>query len=416
MPAKPSKRRVWLFRLGLLANAFLILFLTAEVATRLVVPEGRWRFRDASENWRFDDEIGWVQGGNLDISRVYDGRMIRFRTNDDGLTPHTATRVRPEGSTRIMIVGDSGVVGRAVQPDETVNAQLQRQLEVEGLVVDVVNAGVEGYSTDQALLLMERLLPLYRPDVVIYSLHPNDFGGIVSGTAYGNAKPHLAPAAGGELELISPAFEERKLKSRTRSGLRNLIQRSAVYRLAQPLLFSIRSKFGAWEEELLLGIDSDVLHYDEQALERLDWPLAAALIERMQASADSHGARFLFYLHPELTAVWEPFIEQARARKGIEDRPYDRYALEHRLAAIADEQGIAFCPLVAAFLADPGRGPFHLLPRDYHCNPVGYELTAERIITFLLQNGFLERSGDAPDDSTVPAAAATLRPRFAGPS
>ena len=368
----------------------------------MVVPKSRWTFRDASENWTFDREIGWVQSPGLDVEQVHDGRTLRFRTNDDGLTPHTARRERRPGVQRIMIFGDSGVVGTAVLQEETVNARLEGRLRAEGLDVEVYNAGVEGYSTDQSLLLMERLLPLYRPDVVVYALHVNDFGGIVTGVAYGNPKPHLLFGSGGQLELVPPDFEREEVISRRGSGLRDLIQRSAVYRLAQPLLYSLRASAGAWEEELLIGVDNDRPHYDREALERLDWTLLRALIDRMRQAASAQGAELLVYMHPELTAVWNPFVEQIVERKGIDGASYDREALERRLGRVAGEVGVPLAPMVPGFLEVQERGPFHLLPRDYHCNPVGYEITAELLQKSLAEAGWLR----------APAATARIRPRF----
>ena len=111
----------------------------------------------------------------------------------------------------------------------------------------------------------------------------------------------------------------------------------------------------------------------------------------MDRVAQEHGAAFLLYHHPDVAAIWEPFIEDVLDRSGIEASRYDRYAFERRLQTVAQDSGVAFCPVIGHFISNQARGPFHLLPRDYHCNPVGYELTAEVIVECLTNGVPFER-------------------------
>ena len=305
--------------------------------------------------------------------------MIRFRTNPDGLTPATASRTRSPGVARIMLFGDSSVVGRWVPQDETINAHLERLLRAQGVAAEVINAGVEGYATDQALLLMERLVPLYRPDVVAYGLHPNDFGGIVSREAYGKPKPMLAFGEDGRLRVLPLIVRDRRILPGPQApALRRAIQHSALYRLLQPLIVRIRAELEGWEHELMHGIDQEAMYYRPGALDRFDWRLLGGLLERMRDVLAENGAQFFFYHHPD--------------QLGVEPDEWDRHSLERKLAAVAASHGVRFCPIVDYFVANQSRGPFHLLPRDYHCNSTGYELTAERIADLLIRTGSLPAS------------------------
>ena len=116
-----------------------------EAAVRLLVPAHLWRQRDASDDWLPDPEIAWVQRPSLDVTtRTEQGWTVRYRTNPDGLTPAGARRPKPPGVVRILLFGDSTVVGRGVPPDRTVHADLARRLGQAGERVEVLNAGVEG--------------------------------------------------------------------------------------------------------------------------------------------------------------------------------------------------------------------------------------------------------------------------------
>ena len=62
---------------------------------------------------------------------------------------------RPAGRQRLMVLGDSTFFGHGVDDDQTMEAQLQRELRQRGLDVDVVNGAIPGYSTAQTRLLLD---------------------------------------------------------------------------------------------------------------------------------------------------------------------------------------------------------------------------------------------------------------------
>jgi lysophospholipase L1-like esterase len=393
--AAPGPARTWLIRLVLLLGVVMLALAIGELATRLLVPEAIWRTHDDNADWRFDAETGWVHLPDLDVSRSRDGRLIRFQTNADGLTPPTAKRERSPGVQRVLLFGDSAVLGRWVPQDETLNAHLERVLRARGVAAEVFNAGIEGYATDQALLLMQRLAPLYRPDVITFGLHPNDFGGVVAREAYRNAKPMFELGADGELRVQPPTPRERRIQPRGGAPrLRGAIQHSALYRLIQPFVYRVRAQLSGWEQAWMIGLDQDAMYYDAAVLERFDWRLMGALIGRMREVAEENGAQFLLYEHPDVGAVWEPYIELQQRGLGVEPARWDRHAFERRVAAEAGSHGVQFAPTVDYFVARQSRGPFHLLPRDFHCNPAGYEVTAELLAERLIESGWLRPTGD----------------------
>jgi lysophospholipase L1-like esterase len=53
--------------------------------------------------------------------------------------------------------------------------------------------------------------------------------------------------------------------------------------------------------------------------------------------------------------------------------------MENMLAQLAEREKLEFIRMIQYFLDNSSRGPFHLLPRDPHCNPMGYQLIAEKI-------------------------------------
>lgn len=369
--------------LALAIGSLVVLALVLELATRTLIPEGYWRHRDGTADWQLDPEIGWVNRPNLDVESRDLDRIRRYQTNPDGLAPAEARRERKPGVVRIMVFGDSMVVGRALPQEATYAARLEARLRERGLAAEVINAGVQGYSTDQALLLLERLLPLYRPDIVLFGSTLNDFGGNELSRASGQAKPRFL-RMGDALHLVPPqiAAEIRPLGS----GPRAWIQRSAFYRVLQPRIFTLRARFADWQHRNLAGLMLEI-YVNPEALEQLDWKLFAALVERMQRSANAAGARFLLFSHPEVAEVWPPYIEGVRQELGAQVLRYDPLAVQRRVESTARGVGVEFLPVAARFREQTARGPFHLVPHDAHLNPAGHDLLAEVLADEILARG-----------------------------
>jgi lysophospholipase L1-like esterase len=377
-----------LFRAGAVVLSLLFCALVAEAFVRVCLPRSVSDFRDASTDWQPDARLGWVQKPNLDLATPEEGGwVLHFRTNADGLTPATATREKPPGVVRVMIFGDSTAVGRSVPPDQTINAQLERTLQAAGVRAEVLNAGVEGYSTDQELLRMEELLPVYSPDIALLVVCENDFSGNTMNRAQGLNKPIFRLSEDGSLQETAPAPNDAILDT-AHSGVRKWLRYSALYRAVAPRLKVIRARFSPLEERGLLGLLPE-LYYRPEARDQIDWKLFAAFLRRMNQSCGSQGVKFIFYAHPSLAEVWDPFIEETVRAKGLKPGQYDRFALEKRLREVSQATATDLCPLIHYFARRQDRGPFHLLPSDPHCNPAGYQVTAEALSEHLLRRGYV---------------------------
>lgn len=388
-----SRQRVALKRAALVVASLAGAAAIAEAAIRILVPAEVWRFWRGEHDWT-RDSLGWVQKPDLDVVN-YTGRgMVRFRTNPDGLIPAGARRAKPPGVVRIMLFGDSMVVGRVLPQDEIYSARLQALLRERGVDAEVINAGVQGYSTDQVLLQMERWLPVYRPDVAIYGSTFNDLGGNELARAHGYPKPRFTLGPAGELRLEpADATAEVQLPG---NPLRLMVQHSALYRSLQPGIALLRARLGGWKERSLLGLMKEV-YADPETLETLDWALYAALVGRMREVAEAEAAHFFFFAHPEASEVWEPSILLLQRQLGAASGSYDRYAVERRLVKIAASIGVSFLPVIDPFLASQSRGPFHLLPDDPHLSPEGHALLAEVLADHLIRSVLpeLEREASA---------------------
>ncbi len=82
---------------------------------------------------------------------------------------------RPPGQKRVFVMGDSSVYGSGVRREETFAQRLEQALNPgppqRPRAVEVINGGVPGHSSFQALLRLEQALPLGIDGVVAYLMN-----------------------------------------------------------------------------------------------------------------------------------------------------------------------------------------------------------------------------------------------------
>jgi len=164
----------------------IVVLLLLELTARLivtVVPNAAWEAHRHGFTTRGfpaleqilvpDDKRFWsLEPGLVDHS-LY-GRMepfppMRFSVTTDSrgfrLTPNSAAAPRT-----VLFLGDSCTFGLGVDDDETVPAQVQNGLHG----VQVINAGVPGYTAYQGNVLLKELAPELDPDVAVITFGFND--------------------------------------------------------------------------------------------------------------------------------------------------------------------------------------------------------------------------------------------------
>jgi len=81
---------------------------------------------------------------------------------------------KPAGCLRVICVGDSHTQGFECRQDMTYSAVIERYLNRHCGTTEVVNAGVSGFSTAEALVFVENEAFRYHPDVIVLGFFAND--------------------------------------------------------------------------------------------------------------------------------------------------------------------------------------------------------------------------------------------------
>lgn len=168
-------RRRTLLRLLLASASPLVAFGLLELGLRL----GGFRYPPADEPitiWnRVEDRelrlgIGLHQSDERLLWRPRPGATTPWggdRINAEGFRGPSLAVARTPGVVRVAALGDSTTFGHGVDVDSTFCAQIVDHYAQSGVRVEVLNAGVVGYTVLQGLERYRRDVRPYRPDVVI---------------------------------------------------------------------------------------------------------------------------------------------------------------------------------------------------------------------------------------------------------
>jgi hypothetical protein len=101
--------------------------------------------------------------------------VVQFRINSHGYRGAEFTDTKPEGVTRIMFYGGSSVFDQESRKEDDWPHRVERNLKARGFTnVEVINAGIPGYASADAVGTFFSEGHLFRPDYVLLSDEWND--------------------------------------------------------------------------------------------------------------------------------------------------------------------------------------------------------------------------------------------------
>lgn len=169
----------------------------AELSLRLFRP---WVGRHSDTMFQvieFDPKLGWrMRPGIQTLVDFVDRERIAVSSNRWGFWDGEWEEHRQPGRCRVACLGDSFTWGLGVSRQERFSDRLA-SLEA-GL--EVMNFGMPGYGSDQALLTWRHVARRFQPEVVVLTVFQNDFADNLFSMRNGRAKPYFR-LAGEELRL-----------------------------------------------------------------------------------------------------------------------------------------------------------------------------------------------------------------------
>jgi len=128
--------------------------------------------------YQLDKRIGWTLRPNAQtVMTTRDERVIPIQINSLGLRDTEHTYQKPSGTFRMLLLGDSFTEALHVHLEESYAYRVEQCLSGRlQTPVEVINAGVSGYSLPEEYLFYKYEGINYQPDLVVLMLYVgNDF-------------------------------------------------------------------------------------------------------------------------------------------------------------------------------------------------------------------------------------------------
>ena len=271
-----------------------------------------------------------------------------YRQNSLGFRDVEHDQAKPNGSVRVLGLGDSFTYGIGATFEETYLSDLEAILNQRTGThrrVEVIKAGIPRYFPEAERILLEHDGVKFHPDLVLVGVLPND----VADTYLG-------------LEAVTTDswgfLETREARQLGKVG-RAIYRHSQLGRLLLRIYVSRRSQ----------------PHYGDMfrdgGFHEKDWVKMETEFGRMATLADSIGAK-LILIHIPQRGPW------------TEEHRY----LPRRLSAWAEKQGVHFLDVLPAMIHQTAPEGLYY-PNDGHCTPAGYAVIADTLSRYLVDQGLI---------------------------
>ncbi len=273
-----------------------------------------------------------------------------IRINSAGLRDREHAIAKPANSLRIAILGDSYAEAFQVPMEQAFWSVLERSLAgcqaLNGKNVEVINFGVSGYGTAQALQTLRHRVWPYHPDIVVLALVTgNDVRNNSRLLEEDGTRPYFV-YENGKL-VYDDAFLENPAWLYRNSGpvrsMNALMNRSRllqlIYQIKHSDLFRFPAAHAADRPDRPAvhhepGLDDTIYRAPATKAWCDAWAVTEGLIERMNGETIEHGAELLLVtlsngiqVHPDREAR-----RNYMAHEGVDDLFYP----DRRLASLAE--------------------------------------------------------------------------------
>ncbi|MCF8275100.1 MAG: SGNH/GDSL hydrolase family protein [Flavobacteriales bacterium] len=337
---------------------------------------------------QYDSALGWSKIPNFLGVHIGAEYSVEEQINSQGIRGPEYSIEKKRDEYRILILGDSFAEGYMVEFNELFSQQLKNRLSKEypDRIIEVINAGTGGYSTDQELLWLEQQGINYAPDLVVLMFYQNDIWFNSQGWYYRGykpffnlkndtltlqnvtvPKPDLSNENGQSLlkeleifkrgQIVASKLKYHLTKSQFPNPLKNAIQTKNI-----PSEYSVYRKVG----------NSEVQNA---------WETTRHLLAKMKQLTDSIGSELLvFYVNPReelYPVVWE----NMQATYALADTTFSVSTPRAKLDQVCSHEGLLLYDATTDLkhardsIKELNEMLFYTL--DGHWNPIGNAIVGE---------------------------------------
>ena len=271
------------------AAASALMFFTGlavlEIILRITDPAGVEYFSEVVRYFdKLEDRENYSYIHPAGMNEIFQG--VTIKTNSQGLRGPEFSFSKPEGRKRLLILGDSVVLGWGVEYENTFPSILQDHFDSCYTNIEVIPAGVSSWNTRTEYEFLKNVASEYDPDIIILVIVGNDT----------DPKDNSNIEIGKE-ELLSQVYKPNKDQDIFRKAWFSLVDISYLFRHMQFVvkLFT--------EKENESGIDPD----------GPVWKDAELALRRITDYCDSEKIEFIpFFYSDEESSLTHPVFKLYR--------------------------------------------------------------------------------------------------------
>ncbi len=335
---------------------------------------------------------------------------VLVRTNALGMRDRPHDPLPAPGSFRIVVLGDSFMEAYQVPLENSLPYLLQERLAPRG--VEVLNLGVGGYGTAQALLALEEEGLGYRPDLVVLAFYAgNDVQNnsyAIEAALHGEDEPATfsrpyarASSLDAELEWRPPerarlepyARRWRERRDSSLDALRRMLQPAMVVNLVEQATGRLWSRIRGrdpYDPQLLFGWPflRELSDPEAARLWHEAWTATRRLLLEIDRVSHAAGARFAVLIVP--TQFQVDLGARAAVQAAYPDLDFDPLRINRELERFCADAGIPLLDPTPALAREQAAGrPMYYALEDHHWNVAGQALVTDLLAEFLAERSLV---------------------------
>lgn len=316
---------------------------------------------------------------------------ISGRINRHGWRDRDWTEAKPPNTYRIAILGDSFVEAFQVEAESTFVRLAEAELNrVSSRRVELMNFGRSGFTTTEELLVLERDVAKFSPDMVVLFFFPeNDIADVDPQFDPNPMRPFFINTANGELK---PDFSFAQTNNfKVRNAINGLKQHSALFSLVVERINLLQHNLAIQQQAAtvstpqpttlaasqITGVMSLATANPDSCYTRA-FALNQALLQKINERCRQMQARFLL-----VTINTSAYRTDRAAHWQAIDSTYNAHYFDEALAAFARQNDIGFIGLQKVFMEAYQHNGREL--QWTHWNYAGHALVAKVLAQHLMQ-------------------------------
>ena len=307
---------------------------------------------------------------------------VSYSINSLGLRHREIPRKKPEGTKRVLLLGDSFTEGNGVEGKDAFPAQVQALVDAAGLPTrwEVINAGEGSYSPLLEYLLLKKQLIDLEPDLVILNLDLSDVYDDIQYTKLATFDVSGDPLA----VLADPEKKPGPWYVEATYSVKDFLKDNArlynfLRRRIAPLMMAPPDTSGDVRVDKYAMIRDG---YDPG--DGRDWSLTFDYIERIRNLLAARGIPLWLTVYPYAHQISPREWHGGRVFWGFEQNRVYTAAPQKKVEELGRKRGIRVINMTDAFL-ERSKKEFPLyFAYDGHFLPAGHAVAAEVIFQHLL--------------------------------